>query len=61
MAAAKKLEEHDWPGNVRELYNTLQRAVLCSPGNQIPGAMIDLNPSVDEEEPAASKGNMWRR
>jgi len=52
MAAAKKLEEHDWPGNVRELYNTLQRAVLCSPGNQIPGAMIDLNPSVDEEEPA---------
>lgn len=41
--AGNKLEHHDWPGNVRELYNTMQRAVLCSPGNQIAGATIQLD------------------
>jgi two-component system response regulator GlrR len=27
-----ELEHYDWPGNVRELYNTIQRAVVCTPG-----------------------------
>jgi DNA-binding NtrC family response regulator len=45
QAAARKLGQYDWPGNVRELYNTLQRAVLCSPGAQIAASLIDINGS----------------
>ena len=29
------LRSHDWPGNVRELQNTMERAVLLSPGDTI--------------------------
>jgi len=43
LAAANRLERYDWPGNVRELYNIIQRAVLFSPGAQIPASAIDLN------------------
>jgi len=43
LGAAQKLEQHDWPGNVRELYNTMQRAVVCSPGTQIAAPAVDLN------------------
>lgn len=46
-AAAHKLNQHEWPGNVRELYNTMQRAVLCSAGTQIPASVVDLNSSSD--------------
>lgn len=46
-AAASKLEQHPWPGNVRELYNTMQRAVLCSPGTQIAASVFHLNSPVD--------------
>ena len=42
-AAASKLEEHSWPGNVRELYNSMQRAVLCSPGTQIAASVFHLD------------------
>jgi two-component system response regulator GlrR len=41
-AALLKLERHDWPGNVRELYNILQRAVLCSTGQQIASPGVEL-------------------
>jgi DNA-binding NtrC family response regulator len=44
-AAERKLGQYDWPGNVRELYNTLQRAVLCSPGAQIAASLIEVNGS----------------
>jgi DNA-binding NtrC family response regulator len=43
QAAVNKLDQYNWPGNVRELYNTIQRAVLCSPGSQIAASAIDLN------------------
>jgi DNA-binding NtrC family response regulator len=39
--AARKLEEHDWPGNVRELFNSMQRAVLNSPGRQIAAEHVE--------------------
>jgi DNA-binding NtrC family response regulator len=42
QAAAHKLGQYDWPGNVRELHNTLQRAMLCSPGAQIAASAIDV-------------------
>ncbi|MGD0096977.1 MAG: sigma-54 dependent transcriptional regulator [Terracidiphilus sp.] len=50
-AAASKLEQYPWPGNVRELYNSMQRAVLSSPGTQIAAAVFPLNLSDDDAEP----------
>jgi len=50
-AAAAKLEQYPWPGNVRELYNTMQRAVLSSPGTQIAASIFHLN-SIDDGNPA---------
>jgi DNA-binding NtrC family response regulator len=47
QAATNKLDQYDWPGNVRELYNTMQRAVLCSPGPQIAASAIELNSFFD--------------
>ena len=47
QAAMNKLDQYNWPGNVRELYNTIQRAVLCSPGSQIAASAIDLNLSFE--------------
>jgi DNA-binding NtrC family response regulator len=47
QAAARKLDHYEWPGNIRELYNTVQRAVLCSPGTQIAASMIDLDAVAD--------------
>jgi two-component system, NtrC family, response regulator GlrR len=47
QAAARKLDQYDWPGNIRELYNTMQRAVLCSPGAQIAASTIELNSSAN--------------
>jgi DNA-binding NtrC family response regulator len=42
-AALHLLESHHWPGNVRELFNAIQRAVICSPGQQILPEHISLN------------------
>jgi two-component system response regulator GlrR len=45
------LHAHDWPGNVRQLYNTIQRAVLLSTGQQIlPSDVTDgpESPGVDD-------------
>jgi len=33
--ALAQLEAHDWPGNVRELQNTIERALIWSPGEEI--------------------------
>lgn len=59
-AATAKLERYSWPGNVREIYNTMQRAVLCSPGTQIAASILPLgSPDVDRDMSicvAASKG-----
>lgn len=49
-AAIKLLERYDWPGNIRELYNVVQRAVLSSPGAQIPASAFDLPMPCDPEE-----------
>jgi DNA-binding NtrC family response regulator len=42
VAALRKLESYHWPGNVRELLNTVQRAFVCCPGNQILPIHISL-------------------
>jgi len=58
--AASKLEQCPWPGNVRELYNSMQRAVLCSPGTQIDASIFHLDSVKDAPETgiceAACKG-----
>ena len=41
---------YDWPGNVRELINTVERAVILSPGplietTDLPSALQDSAPS----------------
>lgn len=51
-AAAAKLEQHSWPGNVRELYNTMQRAILCSPGTQISASIFGMTGGNNSSEPA---------
>jgi DNA-binding NtrC family response regulator len=33
--AMEKLVGHDWPGNVRDLQNTIERAAILSPGDQL--------------------------
>jgi DNA-binding NtrC family response regulator len=34
-AARERLEAHAWPGNVRELQNTIERALIASPGTEL--------------------------
>jgi formate hydrogenlyase transcriptional activator len=34
-AARERLEAHAWPGNVRELQNTIERALISSPGAEL--------------------------
>jgi DNA-binding NtrC family response regulator len=41
-AAMAALRGHDWPGNVRELENTIERAVVLSPGPVITAAAVSL-------------------
>ena len=54
-AAVRKLESHDWPGNLRELHNTMQRAVLMSPGVEIAGAHVEIRPeTADQREDSGS-------
>jgi DNA-binding NtrC family response regulator len=48
-AAVRKLESYDWPGNIRELYNTMQRAVLMSPGAEIAASHIEIRLNTAEQ------------
>ena len=36
------LQQYDWPGNVRELENTIERAVVLSPGPVIAAKAISV-------------------
>jgi two-component system response regulator GlrR len=53
-AAARKLETYSWPGNVRELRNAVQRAVACSPGEQIrpEHVFLEIGSQGDEHDTA---------
>jgi len=47
----KAFEEYTWPGNLRELKNVIKRAVLLTPGSEIPAEVIPkevLNPPQTE-------------
>ena len=36
------LQQYDWPGNVRELENTIERAVVLSPGPVIAARAVSV-------------------
>jgi DNA-binding NtrC family response regulator len=36
------LQQYDWPGNVRELENTIERAVVLSPGPAITARAVSV-------------------
>jgi DNA-binding NtrC family response regulator len=40
--AMERMTNYDWPGNVRELENTIERAVVLSPGPVIDAADITM-------------------
>jgi Nif-specific regulatory protein len=42
-SAKEALSAHHWPGNIRELENSIQKAILISPGNRINAEDIPLN------------------
>ena len=39
--AVRRLQHYPWPGNVRELRNTVERAVILSPGRTVSGADLE--------------------
>jgi DNA-binding NtrC family response regulator len=51
-AAERWLMNNDWPGNVRELRNSIERAVLLSPGERI--QVADLAVGQSETPPQES-------
>ena len=42
-AVVSRLQDHDWPGNVRELENTIERAVVLTPGATITSDAITID------------------
>jgi formate hydrogenlyase transcriptional activator len=48
------LKAHDWPGNIRELQNTIERAVLFSPGSVL-RLPLDLKQTVKQSSESASR------
>jgi formate hydrogenlyase transcriptional activator len=48
------LNAHDWPGNIRELQNSIERAVLFSPGSVL-RLPLDLKQTVKQSSESASR------
>ena len=53
-AASAALQRHAWPGNVRELRNTMQRAALLAPGDEVFAANLGLQPAQGAASGAAT-------
>jgi transcriptional regulator with GAF, ATPase, and Fis domain len=49
------LKAHDWPGNIRELQNSIERAVIFSPGSVLRLPMTDLKRATKQASPMASR------
>jgi formate hydrogenlyase transcriptional activator len=48
------LKAHDWPGNIRELQNTIERAVLFSPGSVL-RLPLDLKQTVKQSSESTAR------
>ncbi len=55
--ALEKMLHYRWPGNVRELQNTVERAVVLCPTEQISAALIQLTSLESEERVQPSPGD----
>src|SRR5579871_3889067 len=52
------LKAHDWPGNIRELQNSIERAVLLSPGSVLrlpPDLGQTMTPTMKQSSESASR------
>jgi transcriptional regulator of acetoin/glycerol metabolism len=49
------LKAHDWPGNIRELENTIERAVVLSPGPVLRPTLTDLRQMSKQPTSAAAQ------
>ena len=47
-------KSHDWPGNIRELQNSIERAVIFSPGSVL-RLPLDLKPALNKSSEIASR------
>jgi DNA-binding NtrC family response regulator len=45
--AIARLERHDWPGNIRELKNTIERAALLAPGDEVDVEHLSIHEPAD--------------
>lgn len=55
LAAREHLRRYGWPGNVRELENSIERAILFSPGNDIlPDVLPSLEVALESQSAAPS-------
>jgi formate hydrogenlyase transcriptional activator len=52
--AVAALKAHDWPGNIRELQNSIERAVLFSPGSVL-RLPLDLKRTVKQRSESPSR------
>jgi len=53
-SAMAALVSHSWPGNIRELQNLIERAVICSVGDELRVPLEDL----DEDAEMAGRGEV---
>jgi formate hydrogenlyase transcriptional activator len=49
------LKAHDWPGNIRELQNTIERAVVLSPGPALRPTLTELRQMSKQPTAAAAQ------
>ena len=47
------LQQYDWPGNVRELENTIERAVVLTPGSVITARAVSVAGAATPQKDAA--------
>ena len=55
------LQAADWPGNVRELENTVERAVVLSPGAMIGAEVVRLLGVAASRRPAGLPSSSLRQ
>ncbi len=62
-SAIDRLKQHHWPGNVRELENLIQRLTALYPQEQITGALIDSELTVNQpiSSPSRAGGEALER
>ncbi len=58
-ATLARLRAYDWPGNVRELRNVIERCVLLSHGEELPGEWLQIGPPARPAGVGAPEKDDW--